>query len=996
MSKPVRITVHDIPAIATISAPAAVCAGNPLTLTAPVVTANGSAIIDQGWEIEATLGGNDFVAFDPATLLTYTDNGKKLRYAATNICGTVYSNIVTIIVGNPLTISDISVPDEVCVGNPLTLTVPTITTNGSIIIDQGWLLNGVAYVEGTPVTYAQNGQMLKYFAENECDIVYSNEVAIFVKDKPTIGTLTTPEAVCAGNPLILTPPTVNANGGTITNQGWLLAGNLYTGGNVTYVQNNATLRYFAVNECDSVVSYTVNITVRNTPTIANIASPEAVCSGDPLSLTKPNVTANGSPIIDQGWLLNGVAYAEGTPVTYAQNGQMLKYFAENECGIKYSNQVAISVKDEPSIANIATPEAVCSGDPLSLIAPTVTTNGGTIIGQGWLLNGIAYVEGSPVTYAQNGASLKYFVETECGITYSNEVTITVNEEPVIADITAPDAVCSGNALMLSLPNVTLTSSSTIIDQGWLLNGVVYTIGTVVTYSQNGQPLRYFIETECGIVYSNEVVITVNDKPTITDIDAPAPIFAGERLMLSAPNVSNNGSEVTNEGWILDDQVYNFEILHYSDNGKMLKYFAVNSCDSTFSNQVPITVLQHNISLLELSPIPDQIYNGTAFTPPFTVTETATGYILVEYFDFFANWSNNINVGTAMLTVSGINDYAMTLSTTFEILPAPQALTIAADTTIYVEDGPITIFASTTSGLPVLLTIDNTACASIIGTTLTPINSGVVTVTANVAHNANYQDVAPVQQVINIISNNTDVVIDVSNSTKTGDRYYVVDCGDNSVTVTVTPEEKGAIVVYKGVIGNVFDVDVSRADIYDVTFKIISSSGREKVYELELERYFLFEEIGGQKFNNLVYINNNFENNNGYRFVGYQWYKNGVAINGATNQYYSEGETVHDKLDPNAWYKVTLYCEDGKVLHTCETQIELRTLPLKAYPSMAYRGQTITVEGDIMGKLVELFSANGAHISTTLATSNEIPLQLPKATGTYIVKVESEVVKVIIK
>ncbi|MDL2228514.1 T9SS type A sorting domain-containing protein, partial [Bacteroidales bacterium OttesenSCG-928-K03] len=56
-----------------------------------------------------------------------------------------------------------------------------------------------------------------------------------------------------------------ANGGTISNQGWLLNDIVYVNENVTYAQNGQTLKYFAVNECDSVVSNGVEIIVNQQP-----------------------------------------------------------------------------------------------------------------------------------------------------------------------------------------------------------------------------------------------------------------------------------------------------------------------------------------------------------------------------------------------------------------------------------------------------------------------------------------------------------------------------------------------------------------------------------------------------------------------------------------------------------------------------------------------------------------------------------------------------------
>ena len=64
-SNTVQVTVNDVPGLTDITAPAAVCAGSALTLTAPGVDANGSAVVSQGWELSAD--GESYSAFTAST-----------------------------------------------------------------------------------------------------------------------------------------------------------------------------------------------------------------------------------------------------------------------------------------------------------------------------------------------------------------------------------------------------------------------------------------------------------------------------------------------------------------------------------------------------------------------------------------------------------------------------------------------------------------------------------------------------------------------------------------------------------------------------------------------------------------------------------------------------------------------------------------------------------------------------------------------------------------
>lgn len=92
-----KMEIYDRPAVADISPPTPVSAGQTLSLTAPAVTDNGAAVTDAGWEISAD-GNTGWTIFAPATTMTYAYNGQFLRYYATNIVGTGYSNSVLLTV----------------------------------------------------------------------------------------------------------------------------------------------------------------------------------------------------------------------------------------------------------------------------------------------------------------------------------------------------------------------------------------------------------------------------------------------------------------------------------------------------------------------------------------------------------------------------------------------------------------------------------------------------------------------------------------------------------------------------------------------------------------------------------------------------------------------------------------------------------------------------------------------------------------------------------
>lgn len=69
----------------------------------------------------------------------------------------------------------------------------------------------------------------------------------------------------------------------------------------------------------------------------------------------------------------------------------------------------------------------------------------------------------------------------------------------------------------------------------------------------------------------------------------------------------------------------------------------------------VTVTQPTIANATISAIPDQNYTGYAITP--TVTVTLGGSTLVLNRDYNLTYTNNTNVGTAVVTVNGLGNYA---------------------------------------------------------------------------------------------------------------------------------------------------------------------------------------------------------------------------------------------------------------------------------------------------------------------------------------------------
>ena len=120
----VTVTLNASPTIATITAPAALCSGDVLNSTVPIITANGTAVTSSSWQLETGLGTGIYANITMPYTVTFADHGKKISYHAVNVCGANNSNEVMIIV--------FALPSAPTIGP---VTQPCNTTSGSVVLN---------------------------------------------------------------------------------------------------------------------------------------------------------------------------------------------------------------------------------------------------------------------------------------------------------------------------------------------------------------------------------------------------------------------------------------------------------------------------------------------------------------------------------------------------------------------------------------------------------------------------------------------------------------------------------------------------------------------------------------------------------------------------------------------------------------------------------------------------------------------------------------------
>ncbi|MBF4473531.1 PKD-like domain-containing protein, partial [Flavobacterium sp. HJJ] len=155
------LTINDKPTIANITAPAALCPGASFSPAAPAVTDNGSVVSSQGWEISTTAGGSSYSTLTLPYVVAFTDNGKNIRYKATNGCGgPVYSNVVSLSVSTPVITPAAAVgtaPYTFTIDNPNTYATPNANGGQYALIN---VVKGFTYTFSVGDAFAGSSEVL--------------------------------------------------------------------------------------------------------------------------------------------------------------------------------------------------------------------------------------------------------------------------------------------------------------------------------------------------------------------------------------------------------------------------------------------------------------------------------------------------------------------------------------------------------------------------------------------------------------------------------------------------------------------------------------------------------------------------------------------------------------------------------------------------------------------------------------------------------------------
>jgi hypothetical protein len=385
--------------------------------------------------------------------------------------------------------------------------------------------------------------------------------------------------------------------------------------------------------------------------------------------------------------------------------------------------------------------------------------------------------GLPITYTSSNTSVATISGNTVTITGVGSTTITASQPGNTSYNPATDVA----------RNLTVNKATQTITFGALptkaFGDANFALGATAS---SGLPISY--------ISSNTSVATISGL-TVTIVGVGSTIItasqAGDANYIAANSVQQtltvNKANQTISFGSLPSKTFGsaaFSLTATTSSGLPITYTSSNTAVATISGNT-VTILGTGTSTITASQAGNANYNAAisvgqtlTVTPadqtivfnslpakvfgdaPFSLSATASSNLPITFNSnnsAVATISGNtvtiIGVGTATITASqgGSSNYnaAPNVQQTLTVSKANQTITFGSLPTKTFGDGPFTISASSSSGLPVTFSSSNTAIATVSGNTITILGAGNVGILASQAGNANYNAATVVQQFLTI-------------------------------------------------------------------------------------------------------------------------------------------------------------------------------------------------------------------------------------------------------
>ncbi|HRX30599.1 MAG TPA: gliding motility-associated C-terminal domain-containing protein [Tenuifilaceae bacterium] len=572
-SNTITVTVYADLDGGTISSNQSICyGGDPTAFNNDADASGGDNTFTYTWEEKVgagawtTISGATAKTYDVPSGLTQTT---MYRRVATTDCGIAYSNELTVTVYDDITGGTISADQSVCYGSdPVEFTDDVTPAGGTGAWTINWeekvgagswstIAGANGYTYDIPAGITQT-TMYRRVATNACGTANSNELTVTVYSQMDGGTIVSNQSLCYNSDPDPITSTLDPSGG---NGPWTISweyqsncAGIWTtiAGETGYdfdppagQTETRCYRRVATNDCGTVYSNTVTVTIYADINGGTIASDQTVCNGDdPVAFTSTTDASGGNGAFSYFWEKDtgsgwtsiagetNTTYDPPSGITQTTN---FRRGATNSCGTGYSNTITVTVSDAVDGGQINSPDPVCyNGDPDAFVDLTSPSGGSGAWTISW-----EYKEGAGAwTVIAGESNLTYDIPApqtttrtyrrvatnSCGTGYSNEVTVTVYSDITSGTINGDQTLCY-NSDPTAINNVTYPSGGdnnftysweyqSDCAGGWIaISGETGESYDPPAGQTETRCYRRVETNTCGITYSNTVTITI--VPEIT-------------------------------------------------------------------------------------------------------------------------------------------------------------------------------------------------------------------------------------------------------------------------------------------------------------------------------------------------------------------------------------------------------------------------------------------------------------------------------------------------
>lgn len=381
---------------------------------------------------------------------------------------------------------------------------------------------------------------------------------------------------------------------------------------------------------------------------------------------------------------------------------------------------------------------------------------------------IASLPANTITYtdttATDGAKVSYRVYAFIQNVANSEVSNVVTNAPVITTQPADQTVsvfqnANFTAAASGIPNPSYQwrkGATPLTNTGNILGANTASLSiTNVSFADSG---IYSVVVTNGIgagatsvdatltVNRSPQTITFNTPPTKVFTDAPFALGATASSALTVTYTSSNPAVATVSGEMVTIVGVGTTTITASQAGdntylpaaNVQRTLTVNKADQTISFD-PLSAVTFGVAPFQITATSTSNL-GVTFSSSNTAVATVTG-----------NTVTVVGGGTATITASqaGNANYnpAPGVPRTLTVNPTTQTITFAALPEMVLGDPPVTLVATSTSGLPVQFSSSQLSVARTSGTTLTLVGRGTTTITAAQPGNASYLAAPGVQHTL---------------------------------------------------------------------------------------------------------------------------------------------------------------------------------------------------------------------------------------------------------